>query len=162
MKAIQQVESGQNSEVASLLIPLTETLLLLPNVTVAEVVPVGQVKGIESAPNWLLGELQWRELSVPLISIELLNEQEPPKRTAHTRVAVLNTTGLNDDVSFIAVLTQGLPRLARVTPDEISLREDAKLAKYDALAITWAGEQAVLPDLAALEQKYLDYQSGVK
>lgn len=162
MKAIQQINLDERLEVASLLIPLTETILLLPNVTIAEVVPVGQVTGVESAPNWLLGELEWRDLSVPLISIELLNGQDAPKRTVYTRIAVLNATGLSDDLSFIAILTQGLPRLARVTPDEIALREDAAISQYDALAITWAGEQAVLPDLAAIEQKYLDYKKGVK
>ncbi len=148
------------SEVASLLIPLTEDTLLLPNVTVAEVVPVGQVTGIEGAPNWLLGEFHWRDILVPLISIEVLNEQTPPKRTSRSRVAVLNTSGINADVSFIAILSQGLPRLARVTPEEITIREGVDTAAYDELPVAWAGEQAMLPNLLAIEQKYLDYKNN--
>ena len=159
MRAEHQIESDSYQEVASLLVPLSESLLLLPNVTVAEIVPVGDIQPVDNAPAWLLGEINWRELDIPIISLELMNGQERPGLNSRCRVAVLNTTGINDSLSFIAILTQGLPRLARVTASEIAERDNIAKAPYDQLVVTWAGEQAVIPALAQIEQTYLEFFS---
>jgi chemosensory pili system protein ChpC len=157
MKAQHQIESDDYQEVASLLIPLSESLLLLPNVTVAEIVPVDNLDAVDNAPDWLLGSFSWRELAVPLISLEQLNGQPRPELNSRCRIAVLNTTGISDSLGFVAILTQGLPRLARVTEGEIAERENVDKAPYDKLVITWAGEQAVIPALAKIEQTYLEF-----
>lgn len=157
MRAQQHIESDQYREVASLLVPLAEKQLLMPNVTVAEIVPMGQISPIEGAPDWLLGEFTWRELSVPLLSFEVINGHSRPALTGRCRVAVLNTTGLSDSLGFIALLTQGLPRLARVTPEEITERQGASCDPYDEMVVSWAGETAIIPSVARLEQAYLDF-----
>lgn len=159
MSAQQHIESGQMEEVASLLVPLTEKTLLMPNVTVAEIVPVGEISPVDNAPDWLLGELLWRDLSVPLLSFEVLNGYPAPALTSRSRVAVLNTTGIDAELGFIAIVTQGLPRLARVTPSEI-VERDADKDEYDEMLVSWAGEAAVIPAVGKLEQVYLDYQKG--
>ncbi|WP_339900330.1 chemotaxis protein CheW [uncultured Gilvimarinus sp.] len=159
MRAEHQIESDQYQEVASLLVPLSESLLLLPNVTVAEIVPVADIQPVDNAPDWLLGEVNWRELDIPIISLEIMNGQARPGFHSRCRIAVLNTTGINDSLSFIAILTQGLPRLARVTSDEIAELDDVPPAEYDDLVVTWAGERAVIPALAKIEQAYLTFSS---
>jgi len=70
---------------------------------------------------------------------------------------VLNTTGLNKDFPFMAILTQGLPRLARVSEDEISPREDSENRRYDLMHVSWAGEYTLIPNIEAIEQTFLDY-----
>ncbi len=157
MKAQQHIEIDQVQEVASLLVPLSDKLLLMPNVTVAEIVPLGELEAVDDAPAWLLGRLMWRELSVPLMSLEVLNGHDAPEPGRSARVAVLNTTGLSDELGFIAILAQGLPRLARITPSEISEREDLATDAYDEMVVSWSGETAVIPAVARLEQTYLDY-----
>ncbi|WP_020210731.1 chemotaxis protein CheW [Gilvimarinus chinensis] len=160
MKAQQHIETDQVQEVASLLVPLSDKLLLMPNVTVAEIVPLGELEQDDAAPDWLLGRMTWRELSVPLMSLEVLNGHEAPEVSRSARVAVLNTTGLSDELGFIAILTQGLPRLARVIPSEISEREDLTPDTYDEMVVSWSGETAVIPAVAQLEQTYLNYLLG--
>ncbi|MDO3387582.1 chemotaxis protein CheW [Gilvimarinus sp. SDUM040013] len=155
MRAQQYIESDRHQEVASLLVPIVDKLLLLPNVTVAEIVPVAQVSPVADGPDWLLGEFVWREIKLPLISYELLNGNSKPSLNARCRIAVLNTTGESDDLGFIAVLTQGLPRLARITPDEIVENSDAPSDTYDDMAISWSGELATIPSVARIEQAYL-------
>ncbi|RYZ78778.1 MAG: chemotaxis protein CheW, partial [Moraxellaceae bacterium] len=119
MRAPKRIEQ-KIQEVASLLIPLQGQTVLLPNVTVAEIVPVSPIQPVDNSPNWYLGNCQWRELTVPLLSFEALNGDDRPGLHSRARFAVLNTTGVNDSLPFIAILTQGLPRLARVSEDEIS------------------------------------------
>jgi chemosensory pili system protein ChpC len=157
MRAPQRIEPKKIQEVASLLIPLQGQSILLPNVTVAEIIPVSQVQPVEKAPAWYLGNFQWRELTVPLLSLEVLNGEAVPTIHNRARFAVLNTTGLHGDLAFIALLTQGLPRLARVSEDEISEREDAENRAYDLMHVSWAGEYTLIPDITAIERTFLEY-----
>lgn len=155
MRETQQLEHTQ--EVASLLIPMNGNHLLIPNVTVAEIVPVSQVTPVLRSPDWYLGNCRWREQTVPLLAYEVLNGDEKPFVNARSRFAVLNTTGQDDSLPFIAVLTQGLPRLARVTQDEISKRDDIENKAYELMHISWAGEEAVIPDISKMENFFLNY-----
>lgn len=157
MRAPKRIEQKKIQEVASLLIPLQGQSILLPNVTVAEIIPSSPVQTIENSPLWYLGNFQWRELTVPLLSLEALNSEAVPAIHARARFAVLNTTGLHSDLPFIAILTQGLPRLARVNEDEIGVREDAENRPYDLMHVSWAGEYTLIPDITAMEQTFLEY-----
>lgn len=157
MRAPKRIENSKIQEIASLLIPLQSQTILLPNVTVAEIIPAAPVHAIENAPLWYLGNFHWRELTVPLLSLEALNGEAVPSIHGRARFAVLNATGLHSDLPFIAILTQGLPRLARVSEDEISAREDAENRRYDLMHVSWAGEYTLIPDVTAIEQTFLDY-----
>jgi len=155
MRETQQLE--QTQEVASLLIPMNGNHLLIPNVTVAEIVPVSQVTPVLRSPDWYLGNCRWREQTVPLLAYEVLNGDEKPFVNARSRFAVLNTTGLDDSLPFIAVLTQGLPRLARVTDEEITKRDDIDTKRFELMHVSWAGEEAVIPDISKVESFFLEY-----
>lgn len=156
MRAPQRIEK-KIQEVASLLIPLQGRMLLVPNVTVAEIVPVSQVTPIQDAPEWYLGNCYWREQTIPLLSYEVLNGEPKASVGSRSRFAVLNTTGINESLSFVAIVTQGIPRLARVNEEEITEREDADNKPYELMHVSWAGEEAVIPNIAAIEQTFLDY-----
>ncbi len=156
MRAPQRIEK-KVQEVASLLIPIQGRLLLAPNVTVAEIVPVSQVIPVADAPAWYLGNCSWREQTIPLLSFEVINGEDKPGVSSRSRFAVLNTTGVNESLPFIAILTQGLPRLARVTEEEITEREDADNKPFELMHVSWAGEEAVIPDVEAMERTFLDY-----
>jgi len=157
MRAPKRIEHKKIQEVASLLIPLQNQSILLPNVTVAEIIPSSPIQAIENSPQWYLGNFQWRELTVPLLSLEALNGEVTSGIHSRARFAVLNTTGLHNDLPFIAILTQGLPRLARVSEDEISEREDAETRRYDLMHVSWAGEYTLIPNISAIEQTFLEY-----
>lgn len=157
MRAGQFLETDQApQEVASLLVPTANTMLLLPHASVAEIVPVGQIIGVDNAPPWLLGQFVWRELDLPLISLEVINGHERPAVGSRSRIAVLNTTGRSEALGFLAILTQGLPRLARVSAEELAVAEQTAPGPFDKLPVVWAGEEAVIPDIGKLEQAYLD------
>lgn len=156
MRVTQRIEQ-KIQEVASLLIPMQGRQLLAPNVTVAEIVPVSQITPVQDAPAWYLGNCIWREQTIPLLSFEALNGEEKPGIAQRSRFAVLNTTGLHESLPFIALLTQGLPRLARVTEEEITEREDSETKPFELMQVSWAGEEAVIPDVEAIERAFLDY-----
>jgi chemosensory pili system protein ChpC len=153
------LEKPQINEVASLLIPIVDRLLLVPTVTVAEMVPYQEPLHNPDAPDWYLGDVGWRELQVPLISFEGIIGEARPSYNNQCRIAILNNTGVDEKLPFLAIATQGIPRLSRVKADEIQEIEGAQLKRFELMAVSHAGESVIIPNVAALEQAFVEYRS---
>jgi chemosensory pili system protein ChpC len=160
MSSPEAIENKNVADIPSLLVPIAGRNLLLPTVTVAEMVPYTPPHSELDAPDWYLGAFVWRELAVPLISFEVINGESRPQVTAHSRVAVLNNTGINDELPFIALPTLGIPRLARVSQEEINQIVDAVKKPFELMHVSVAGERAVIPDIDSLEKAYLDFRQN--
>ena len=157
MASPEQIEHSTPDEIACLMVPVSGRMLLVPSTSVAEIVPFTAVSRVADSADWLLGNYHWRELKVPLISFEQMNGEDRPDLHSRCRVAVLNTTGQSDSLPFIAIMTQGIPRLARVTEDDIQqldISTDKKL--FDLMHVSLAGEEAFVPDIEAMEKAYVD------
>lgn len=149
MVVSQDVES-----LTGLLMPLADRMLLMPNVAVAELIPYRAPQAVQGMPAWFLGQVQWRDLSLPLLSFEAASngQAQPVSNTA--RVAVLNAVGGRDHVKFIALLVQGIPHSIKV--DASLARADVALAPLELDAVNLGDVQARIPDLVGLEQKLAD------
>lgn len=108
-------------EVHCLLIPIVNGQLLLPTVTVAEMIPYRspQLKTDQQMPEWFLGDLSWRGLTVPMLCFENITGQSLPESETYNQVAILNNTGVNPKLPFFAIPATGIPHLSRITPDEM-------------------------------------------
>ena len=152
------LEKPQINEVASLLIPLVDRLLLVPTVTVAEMIPYQEPLHNPEAPDWYLGDVGWRELQVPLVSFEVMCGEAKPSYNSQCRIAILNNTGVDQNLPFLAIATQGIPRLSRVKADEIQEIEGRQLKRFELMAVSHAGESVLIPDVSALEQAFIEYR----
>ena len=158
--ALQTIEQMAPDVVPSLMIPLANRTLLVPTVTVAEMVPYSQAEAVDGGPDWLLGNFFWRDLKVPLLSFEVLNGEALPEIQPKSRVAVFNNTGVSEQLPFIAIATQGIPKLARVSAGDISVNEDESAKPFDRLHVTLNGEGLLIPDITALENVYLEWSGS--
>jgi chemosensory pili system protein ChpC len=136
----------------ALLVPLSDRTLLLPNVAVAELIPFRPQAGQDTS-GWFLGQVAWRDLSLPLLSFEAASGGQA-ETGSRARVAVLNALGGRGHVKFIALLVQGIPRSVKV--DASLARADVTLAPLELEAVNLGDIQARIPDLVALEQKLAD------
>ncbi len=143
------------NDIPCMLLPLVEEFLLVPTVTVAEMAPIQPFEIIPNTPDWFLGFYPWRNLRVPVVSFETINEQSPPKLNARGRVAVLNNTGLSEKVPFLGLLTQNIPRMTRVEEPDITENESADLRPYDMIAVKVGLEELVVPNIESLEAAVL-------
>lgn len=139
-------------QIASLLIPMIGRPLLLPNVSVAEIVGWTQPEKEEGSPDWMLGTVDWRGIQLPVVSLELMNNSEIEDAALGQRLAVVNGVGEYKQ-NFYAISVQGIPRLVRVFPEEMGSQEDAVHDKAYDMTVTVSGERAVIPDLATVEQE---------
>lgn len=143
-------------QVDCLLIPLKDRNLLLPNVTVAEIIPFSHLLTTASSVDWILGRIDWRGTPVPVICYEMLNNQTAPAPNPDARFAVINGVGAHAEMPFYAMLIQGIPRLVHINADEIQEVEAMNQGAYDQQVVSMDGENAMIPDLDRLEQTILD------
>ena len=141
-------------ELATLLIPMHGKQLVLPNVTVAEVIPYVEPEALDDVPSWFLGYVPWRNLKVPLVSFEALNEEPFVSQSSRRRIAVLNGLVDNERLPFCAMVTEGMPRLMRVMVDEVATAE-SEPGPCEITHVLVSGERAVIPNVDYLQQQVL-------
>ena len=143
--------SDSQKIIACLYLPVHQQQLLLPNVSVAEVVSYQAPTEPKDKPDYFLGYVSWRGINIPVISFEQANQQQSLKATSNARIVVINTIGEHHkELPFFAIVTQGIPRLVKVASDLIKPVK-GKNDKAELSTIKLDGEEAVIPNLAYLE-----------
>jgi len=139
-------------EVRSVLLPLHNGQLLLPNASVAEVAAYRESVELPSSPDWLLGMISWRWKKIPLVCFDTLVGMPPQKTGVRARIAVCYALSGELEQSFLGVLTQSVPHLTRASEELIvSDPEPAELSDGVMQQVLINGEKAWIPDLDALE-----------
>jgi chemosensory pili system protein ChpC len=152
---MSQAVATQSSveSLTALLLPLADRTLLVPNVALAELVPYRAPQTVPGMPAWLLGQISWRDLRLPLLSFEAASNGQS-RSGPGCRVAVLNALGGRPQVRFIALLLQSLPHSIKV--DARLERADAELAPLELDAVLLGDSVVKIPDLVGLEQLLAD------
>jgi len=143
-------------EIRCVLVPVGNLRLLLPNATIAEVVTQSKPEPVADAPDWLLGRIAWRGWRVPLVSFTKLAGTEEGDAELSVRVAVLKALGGNPKLPFIAVLTQGFPRLTTLNAELIIPTHDGTALPPGVRAhVLVRDDVAMIPDLEWIETELL-------
>jgi chemosensory pili system protein ChpC len=142
-----------NSQTLScVMIPVSRRQLILPNVSIAEVVDHASGDAGAGAPDWLAGRLEWRGLKLPVISYDAANGgtlSVPGENRG--RIVVLNAISDNNKkLRFMALITQGIPSQVRITEDQVK-QLDGDNGPADLMQIEVDGEAAWIPNLDYLE-----------
>lgn len=145
-----------SSDIPCMLLPLLNQVMLVPTVTVAEMAPIQPFDILANTPDWFLGYYPWRNLRVPIVSYETMNQVSSPKLSVRGRVAVLNNSGVSDKIPFVGVLTQDIPRMTRVEEKDIEIKEGAAKLHFDLMVVTVGLEELVVPDLSGIEKAIVD------
>lgn len=144
---------NNNSQFLScVMIPMADRQLLLPNVSIAEVVDAAFSDPGAGRPDWVVGYLDWRGLQLAVISYDAANGGTlAVPGTSRGRIVVLNTIGGRHNKSpFMALLAGGIPSQARLTGEQIRSME-GKPGPADLMQVEVEGESAWIPNLEYLE-----------
>lgn len=149
---------NENSQALQcVMIPVTGRQLLLPNVSIAEVVDFDSADAGANTPDWLVGHLDWRGLRLPVVSYDAANGgQLVVPGDNRGRIIVLNTIGPNHTrAPFMALVTQGIPSQARL--EEEQMRQlDGENGPADLMQVEVDGDTAWIPNLEYLESLALE------
>ncbi|HEY9512282.1 MAG TPA: chemotaxis protein CheW [Rhodanobacter sp.] len=144
-------------EIRCVLVPVGNVRLLLPNSTIAEVITQTRVEPMLNAPPWLLGRIAWRGWRVPLVSFTQLAGLPEADAELSVRVAVLKTLGGDPRLPFVAVVTQGFPRLTVLNAELIIPTHDGKPLPSGVRAqVLVRDDVAVIPDIEWIEAAVLE------
>ena len=155
-KNIPATQRKQYETVHCLLLPLHKEIGLLPNASVAEILPYSQPEPTADAPEWMLGILTWRERQLPLISFELASQAEIGKLHRSCRIAVVNTLNGNPKLPYFGLLLQSLPSLQIVRPNTIQFIDETMPDRTAIKSIvTVNGTRAIILDLDEIEARLL-------
>jgi len=144
-------------EIRCVLVPVGNLRLLLPNATVAEVITMPAPEPVEGSPAWLLGRIAWRGWRVPLVSFNALAGVGEGDSEQTVRVAVLKALGGHAELPFIAVITQGFPRLTTLNAELIIPTHDgAPLPPGVKAQVLVRDDIAVIPDLEGIEAELIE------
>ena len=139
--------------IRGVLIQVAVARLLLPNATIAEVLSFSEPDPIADAPDWLLGRIRWRGWQLPLVCFSRFTGTGRDEGGLGSKVIVLKALGGDPKHPYIALLTQGFPRLVTVAESALQAVDDGNELPDGVLArVRLNEEEALLPDLAALEQ----------
>lgn len=144
----------EDGELACVLIPQHGPWpLLLPNVCVAEILRSGVATPRADAPAWLVGDLEWRQQHLPLVSFDVLGELCDGTDHTDRAIVVLNRSRPNAGLPFYAVTAAATPRLLRLSEEDVRPgRIDVPFNAELGIPVTVLGEEAMVPNLELLEE----------
>ncbi len=140
-------------ELPTYLIPLQKNNILLPGSTVTEIIPYEPLQRIQNSPEWFLGILSWRGVQVPVISFEMLTNARASfslMSVSSASLIVCVTLSGQEEIPYFALVAQALPRLMRLTAEELQESEEETVAT-ELMRIQLNGQPAIIPDLDYIE-----------
>ena len=139
-----------NEEIRTILAPLTNGYVMLPNSAVGEILEFTSPEPFKQGPAWLLGEVAWHHWQVPVINYEGMLKGSSIKITSKSRILIVKTLGESTQVNYIGLVIQGLPRLKKARAETLIETQVEKLpdAVFSEVAID--GLKAIIPDLGDL------------
>lgn len=144
-----------SQELPTFVVPLQKSNILLPDATVAEIIPYEPLQRALDTPDWFLGLLAWRGVQVPVVSFEMLTV----KRASFSLVSVssaslviLRALGGWQSFQYFALVAQALPRLVNIQASELTATSD-EFAATELLKARFGELLVSIPDIDFIESQ---------
>ncbi len=149
----------EQAEITCVMIPIAGSPLLLPNVTVAEIVAWRRIKEQPDLPPWCAGWLGWRGETLPVMHFPALNGTVDAGKPTGRCILVMNRTRHRQGTPFYGLLADGLPRLVHLASGDMQ-NHKAPLGPAEVAAVKVGTEIAVIPNLTAIEEALRSLPQG--
>ena len=147
------------TELPTFVVPLQKSNILVPNATVAEIIPYEPLQRVQETADWFLGFLAWRGVQVPVVSFEMLTVERASfslVSVSSASLVIIRAPRVTDearyDLQYIALVSQALPRLVRINSSELTESgEEVELTEL--MKVRYGDEVLAIPDLAYVESE---------
>lgn len=142
------------TSISGLMVPTEAASLVVPAVTVAEVVrKPPDLKPLPASEPWVAGYFRWRNRPVTLVSFDRLAAgRESPD---FSRVCVFHPLPGRQPFDYFALIMRGEPRSVEVTDSAGAGVPPAHLsARFVSAAVEIDGRTLVIPDFNALKSAF--------
>lgn len=133
--------------------PTGSTSIVLPTSTIAEITDYAPPAPLDGTPDWLLGQVEWEDWQVPVISYgALIDGEDPESATGRSRIMVVKSLSNTARVPYIGVLLRQIPKLAKLDETDLEVIDQENESPSVHCMVKIAGHTAVVPDLDRLAQ----------
>ena len=144
--------SATGEAIRSLVLPLSDSMLVVPASAVEEVLFAEAVDTPPpGCPVWLIGEVQMRQHTVPLVCFEALVGEALPEIAKTEHAVVLKNLDADGEPTFYAIRLQRAPRVEELDTATLQLADDgASDNPFVACRVIVDGQEGGLPALDQL------------
>lgn len=139
---------NQDNELSCVIIPCGESDLLLPNVSVAEIVPWRRIKATSDGPQWCMGYTGWRGLTIPVLNFAGFAGLAAPDNLRC--LVVMNRARTRHGAAFYALAASALPYMVQLGDEDLKGENDS-LGPADVMVVRMGTFKARIPDLEYIE-----------
>lgn len=144
---------------ASMIVKLQDRNLVLPEQAMADIEPLtGLIVELHSQ-KWILGHKHWRNMRIPVVSFENLAGGSLKKHSEYAKIAILNRSKPDNNISFWGLLVQDVPEKLELSDSGV-VQVDEPLGEADLMAVEVNGKRACIPDLGMIEANLNKYLAG--
>jgi chemosensory pili system protein ChpC len=133
----QPEEQGQT--IRSLFIPLAQEYIA--------------ITGLEDDDHWLLGRIGWRNMELPLLSMERLMVGTDAEPGLRSRIIIIKAVGNPPGMPYFGIVARQIPRLVTVQEATIEPLDDVGEMPGVQSQVLANGEPALVPDLESVVQR---------
>ncbi len=150
---------NQSDFIHCMLIPLQQYYLLLPNPTIAEVIPLPRITDSDIDAVEYIGQFFWRDQPLQVINLEILAGCQPGERQIN-KLCVINGINSEARIKQYAVTCCGAPQL--ITINETALQPVDEVMDSDWLhcRVKIGSNIALIPKLDRIEMQLQNYLSS--
>ena len=137
-----------------MLLPLNNNDVLLPKSIVKEVIYKPNISLFEREEDWLIGEIDWENYVLPLISFEHLCNQTRSNISNHIRAVVCYVIENTEAFPLYAIEVQSMPR-PLILDSRALYNHDGMINKYSELIsyyVKIGSKELVIPNIQKLEE----------
>ena len=146
-------------QVNSLLLPVADSALLVPQVAVAEVLNWGEQGADDLLPDkaatspHCYGWISWRDQTIPLLSFDSIYSGQRPLLDKELKIVICNAFFKASATGFYALLVTNFPRALRLSLEaEMELESSPSDKPGVQMLVSVDGEAVLIPDFEYLEQ----------
>jgi chemosensory pili system protein ChpC len=152
-KAAKKVlrKTGKSPVLHCMVIPTHRETLLLPTSVMEEVLEYQEPAPMESAPPWLLGQVDWQNRQVPVFSFNaLINGTEVDEVPPSSKIMILKSLTESGRVPYLGILLGDLPRPVQIKEADLHETGDEKKSLGVFSRVSFEDQEAIIPDLDRL------------
>lgn len=110
------------------ILTLRKENVIVPNGLIAEIVSVKDVEAQNDSVDWLLGRMNWRGESVPLLSFEAAGGEDVSKVNLNTQAVILYAVGAGEKAEnypYLGLVMSGVPHVSHFSREQMRSDDEA-------------------------------------
>jgi chemosensory pili system protein ChpC len=134
-------------------ISLQKQGMILPEATVAEIIPYEPLQRVEDTPDWFLGLLGWRGVQVPVASFEMLSVDRASfslVSVASASLVILKGLVNQEQLPYYAIVSQTPPRHIMMAAEMIFETGDPP-GRTEVATVRFENDVVSIPDIDYVE-----------